>query len=312
MQGWRQTADGQDVSLPAPVFPNSVYMITRRCTQRKFLLKPSKKRDAAWLYILAYAAKKARVRLLWSMVESNHHHTGVHDPEGNISAFCRELHRLVAKHHHAAFGRFEYFWAPGPPGRLRLEGAEDILDKLVYSISNPVKDHLVTKARQWPGVNTTPEWLCTTRTVQRPRDYFRKEGALPEELELTFHKPPGFEHMSVEDFRALVQKRVEEVEAEAAVKRLQTGQRVLGRRIILRQQHEESPSSYAKHFKLNPRVGAKSKWRRIEALQRVKGFVKAYREALKRWRAGDHSVEFPYGTNMMRLVHGVRCRPAPG
>lgn len=310
MQRWALTADREDMSLPRPVFPNSVYMITRRCTQRRFLLKPSKKRNAAWEYILAYAAKKTGVQLIWTMVESNHHHTGVYDPEKNISAFCRELHRLVAKHHNAQYGRFEYFWASGPPGRLRLEGPEDILDKLVYSITNPVKDHLVAKARQWPGVLTTPEQLCRTWTVERPKNYFRAEGSMPESIELTLHKPPGFEHMSAEVFRELVAKRVAEVEVKAAAERRRTGQRVLGRQVILRQDHEESPASYAKHFKLNPQVGAKSKWRRIEALRRIKSFVTAYREALARWRAGDHGVVFPHGTNMMRLVHAVRCAAA--
>ena len=134
---------------------------------------------------------------------------------------------------------------------------------------------------------------------------------MPESIELTFHKPPGFEDMSVEAFRKLVGKGVAKVEAEAEAERQRTGQRVLGRQLILSQHHEESPESYATHFKLNPQVGAKSKWRRVEALRRLKGFVAAYREALARWRAGDHAVVFPYGTNMMRLVHGVRCAAAP-
>jgi hypothetical protein len=33
---------------------------------------------------------------------------------------------------------------------------------------------------------------------------------------------------------------------------------------------------------------------------------------LQRWRLGQREVVFPYGTNMMRLAHGVRCSPAPG
>ena len=300
------------MSLPKPVFPGSVYMITRRCTQRKFLLKPSEAHNEAWNYILAYAARQARVHLIWTMVESNHHHTGVYDPEGRISVFCRELHRLVAKFFNAGYGRFEYFWASGPPGRLRLEGPEDILDKLVYSISNPAKDHLVEKSVQWPGVVTTPEHLCSTRTVRRPKAYFRENGVMPQELELTFHKPPGFEEMSTETFRALVQSKVEEVEAKAAREREETGQRVLGVHLILKQHHEESPSSYAKYFKLRPQVGARSKWRRVEAIRRLKSFVEAYRAALVRWRAGERDVVFPYGTNMMRLVHGVRCCPSSG
>ena len=136
------------MSRPRPVYANSVYM-----------------------------AKRAGARLLWSTVMSNHHHTGVHDPHGNISAFCRELHCLVAKHHNSSYGRFEYFWSSGPSGHLRLLGAGDILDKLVYSITNPVKPHLVARAKQWPGVNTTPEQLC----VRSGR--LRRHGALRDALQ---------------------------------------------------------------------------------------------------------------------------------
>ena len=145
------------MSLPRPVFPGSVYMITRRCTQRRFLLKPSKRRNAAWLYCLAYAAKKSGVKVLWTSVMSNHHHTGVFDPEGNISVFCRELHRLIAKHHNAQYGRFENFWCSAPTGRLRLVGSRDVLDKLVYSITNPVKDHLVARAYSGPIRSPIPK-----------------------------------------------------------------------------------------------------------------------------------------------------------
>lgn len=299
------------MSRPRPVFPNSVYMITRRCLDRRFLLKPSKRHNEAWLYCLAYAAKRAGVRLIWSTVMSNHHHTGVHDPHGNISVFCRELHRLVSKHHNSAYGRFDYFWSSGQVGRLRLVGASDILDKLVYSLTNPVKPHLVAEAKTWPGVNTTPEQLCGTRTVKRPKHYFRKDGTMPASLELTFHKPPGFEDVSVEAFRKLVAKRVEAAETQASLERQRTGQRVLGRATILKQHHEDGPQSYAKHFKLNPQVASRNKWRRIEALQSIKAFVKTYRAALAQWRAGVRDVVFPYGTNMMRTVHAVCCAPAP-
>ena len=213
---------------------------------------------------------------------SNHHHTGVWDPHGNISLFYRELHRLVSKHHNAQYGRFENLWSSAPTGRLRLVGTEDILDKLVYSITNPVKDHLVVRARQWPGINTTPEQLCSSFVVERPKHYFRSDGKMPERLELRFEKPPGFEHLSVDAFRELLAARVEAVEAGAAAERRRTGQRVLGRRIILKQHHEESPATYAAHFKLNPQVASRDKWRRIEALARLKEFVLEYREALRR------------------------------
>ena len=160
-------------------------------------------------------------------------------------------------------------------------------------------------------MNSTPEQLCRTIVVERPKAYFRSDGDMPERIELTFHKPPGFEHLTVDEFRALVTHRVEAVEAEAAEKRRRTDQRILGRRAIRKQHHEESPASYAEHFKLNPQVASRDKWRRIEALQRLKEFVLEYREALRRWRGGERDVVFPYGTDLMRVMHGVRCCPGP-
>ena len=287
-------------------------MITRRCLGRRYLLKPTKRHNQAWLYCLAWAAQRTGVRILWTTVMSNHHHAGVHDPEGNISDFCRELHRLVAKHHNASFGRFEYFWAPGPPSRVHLIDPEDVLDKLLYSLANPVSADLVERATQWPGVNTAPKQLCSRRFISRPRAYFRTDGTMPESIELEYARPPGFEDLSDEDFRTLVAERLRGRERDAAAARSKKpGRAVLGRRAIRRQHHEDAPANFERRFKLNPQVAAKDKGRRIEALQRLKAFVAHYRAALARWRAGERDVEFPFGTNAMRRFHGVTCCPAP-
>ena len=50
---------------------------------------------------------------------------------------------------------------------------------------------------------------------------------------------------------------------------------------------------------MKPRVAAKNKWRRIEALQRLKEFTAAYREAWLRWKQGYTDVVFPAGTYAM-------------
>jgi len=47
--------------------------------------------------------------------------------------------------------------------------------------------------------------------------------------------------------------------------------------------------------------------RRIEALQRLKSFLSAYREAWLSFVAGDRNVRFPYGTFGMRVRFSVMC-----
>jgi hypothetical protein len=58
---------------------------------------------------------------------------------------------------------------------------------------------------------------------------------------------------------------------------------------------------------LNPRVASRSKWQRIEALQRLKSFLADYRVALKCYVGGDRTALFPFGTFGMRVRFGVSC-----
>lgn len=86
------------------------------------------------------------------------------------------------------------------------------------------------------------------------------------------------------------------VEAEQAGMRARTGRTVLGRRRILRQSWRDSPATYEPRRTLNPRVEARNVWLRVEALQRNKAFVEAYRAARVAWLAGIATV-FPPGTS---------------
>ncbi len=42
-------------------------MVTRRCAQRQFLLRPDEVTNQTFLFCLAYAAQKTGVRVLYSM-----------------------------------------------------------------------------------------------------------------------------------------------------------------------------------------------------------------------------------------------------
>ena len=61
---------------------------------------------------------------------------------------------------------------------------------------------------------------------------------------------------------------------------------------------------------MNPRVAAKSKWARVEALLRNRGFVERYRDAFLDHMAGLANVVFPFGTYWMRKFAKVACETA--
>ena len=67
------------------------------------------------------------------------------------------------------------------------------------------------------------------------------------------------------------------------------------------------PGSFEQRRGLNPRVAARDKWKRLEALSRLTEFRRAYREAFTKLRAGARDTVFPAGTYLLRVVHNVRC-----
>ena len=61
------------MSVPREVVPARFYMITRRCTQRQFLLRPDRATNNNFLYCLAEAAARFEIDVLLPSALSNHH-----------------------------------------------------------------------------------------------------------------------------------------------------------------------------------------------------------------------------------------------
>jgi len=95
-------------------------MITRRCTQRQFLMRPDRETNNAFIYCLAVAAAKFGIRVLFTAAMSNHHHTGIYDPDGCYPAFIEHFHKLFAKCQNALRGRWENFWSSEQTSVVRL------------------------------------------------------------------------------------------------------------------------------------------------------------------------------------------------
>ena len=93
--------------LPRQILPGSTYLVTRRCTKRQFLLKPSKRTNRVFLYCLAHACEVTGVQVHAVTVMSNHYHAVVTDPEGRLPKFAELLNKYVAKCQNAGYGLWE-------------------------------------------------------------------------------------------------------------------------------------------------------------------------------------------------------------
>jgi len=116
---------------------------------------------------------------------------------GRYPDFMAYFHKYVAKCQNALRGRFENLWSSEHASVVRLVEPDDILDKMIYALTNPVKDPLVDHVWEWPGVNSYSATVDgVTLTAVRPAHFFRKDGSMPEVATLTISRPPGFDNMS--------------------------------------------------------------------------------------------------------------------
>lgn len=273
-----------------------------------FLLRPELAVNQIFLYVLAEAAARFQIELILPSVQANHHHTIFYDRHGRVVEFMEHLHKFVARSVNALRGRWENLWASEPPCLLRLVDLEDVLDKLVYAATNPVKDGLVERVHHWPGVNGLSDLLNHRKqTVRRPRGFFREDGSMPAEviLELTIPKELG----DAVEIRRRLREGVAAVEESAAKARRETGARVMGRRAVLAQDWRDRPSTHEPRRGLRPRVAAHKKWTRLEALRRSHEFLVAYRDARERLLARRPAI-FPPGTYWLRRFAGVTVASA--
>jgi len=271
-----------------------------------FLMRPDDAMNNAFLYCLFEAALRFDIRLLLPQMMSNHHHVVLHDPSDNVVAFYHRFHTNLAKCINALRGRWENALSVEPTCLVELVDADAVLDKLVYTATNPVKDQLVEQVHHWPGPKTVRALLeGRSMRAKRPAFFFRDDGPMPEDVELTFTLPPELGDSSI--VREQLRARIAEVEVACARERQLRSRCVVGRRRILRQSWRESPTSHEPRRNVRPRVAARSKWARIEALQRNREFAREYREAWTRWRVGLPAM-FPPGTYLLARLAHVKIR----
>jgi len=294
------------MTAPRQVLPGTTYLVTRRCAQRQFLLRPSPLTNGVFLYVLAVAARRFGVRIHAYCVLSNHFHLVVSDPEARLPAFEQYLDSLVARALNASLGRWESFWAPASYSAVALQGPEDVVDKAAYVLANPVAAGLVRRGRNWPGLWSNPQQVGRgVIEVERPAVFFRALGKMPETVPLELTTPPGFQ--APEDFQSQLASALAAREEEAALELSAEGRAFLGERSVLAQNPAARPAQGEPRRRLKPRVAGRDKWKRIEALRRLRAFLDAYREAWAALKAGVRDAIFPDGTYWLRVAYGVRC-----
>lgn len=300
----------QCVTIPRRVIPGQTVMVQRRTMYRMFLLLPTSQTRQIIGYCLAYALSKTQIEIHEFTVLSNHYHLVLTDPLGELPVFMRELNSLTARALNASYGRWEAVWAAEPYCAPELLDGEDVLAKCIYCLANPTAAGMVRYAKDYEGLNSWHLEYGQTAVFRKPKDFFSDD--MPETASLTLARPRNARpELNDRELRAEIRRAVREREHEIARKLRAEGGAFLGMKRVLRQRIDDTPSTRAPRRGIRPRVAGRSRWARVEALQRNQAWLAEYRACLDLYREGWIDVVFPYGTYQLRVEHGLACRAPP-
>jgi putative transposase len=285
------------------VIPGTIYLLTRRCSERRFFLLPEAEVTQIFSYLLGLLAKKYGIEVHAFVAMSNHYHLVATDTKGQMPRFQRELNSMLARAVNFHWDRSESFWDRRSYSAVELVEDGDVLEKVVYTLANPVAARLVERAGEWTGATSVGMAFGEVRRIPRPEKFFR--AGMPEFAELELKRPGCFAGVGDDALLETVAENVARLEREHR----QRGP-AMGMAAVLRQDHESKPGSREARRELEPTVACKNPVARAEALRVAREWLDAYKAALALFVDGVRDVVFPRGTWWMCAQ--LRCAMATG
>jgi hypothetical protein len=192
----------------------------------------------------------------------------------------------------------------GPYHEIPVSGEEEIqIARLKYLLANSVKDGLVERPEQWPGVQSatalcngedlTGVWynrsrLWNERNVHRNEDASEDDVSTEERVCLV--PLPCWAHLLPEEYQRRIRELVEDVVEAAARERELSGRSVLGAEAAL----QMDPHYYPEYVERSPQPRFHTFREAVykEMYQAHSEVYAFYRDAAERFRGGDRNVEF--------------------
>lgn len=272
--------------------------------------------------ILGYAARystRYEVKLYALAIEGNHIQKVAHFPKANRAHFMRDFNSAVARSIPRFQSRFPggAFWARRYSSEY-LPGDADIEDRFFYTVLQPVNDGLVDDIADYPGYNCFEDAIrgrvrhCKVIKWKEYNDARRWDPSVSIEefteiCTLKYERLPGYEKLSQLEYETMMRLKLHERMALALQRREYKSS--LGPQKL----SMIEPGALPKRTKTSgprdhrPRVLSKNSERRSKAEAWYFSTYFEYRRCSKRYREGDHSIEFPKGTYKPPLFTVAFC-----
>ena len=316
------------MSSPRTAIPQVTIALTRRTTLRKAALGPwDPLVQQGWLYNLAEASTYLDVDVHLTSLVINHHHTSISSKHKNISAFLHRLHQPMSCFvntllQQRGFDALDHVWDGDRPHRMRLLDAEAMMTQLIYERVQAVAAGLVDRPEDMPGfVFDWSMWRpgCIVQ-VDAPDDVYFDLRFRPKTRRIDFRAPTVLLALFDWDVERLIfyMRKLEAI----AIKRIlrQRTRPCRGAAAVLKIHPFDEPRTRratrggtVPSFRIGARGMVARETRIISSLETT-AFREEHRQASLDFREGNRERVFPYGTDKMAQLYGVRVEeePKPG
>ena len=279
--------------------------VTCRTVHGRYLLRPSPLLDKIIIGILARALRRYGARCIGFAFVSSHYHLLLEvDSVFQLARLMNYFNSKLAREIGRLTGWRDKIWSRRYQAIpvSREEAAQ--IGRLKYVLSHGVKENLVERLRDWPGVHAVRalvdgevlkgQWFDRTQEYaarRRGKKYDHLDYATDETL--TLEPLPCWKHLDSAKRRGLIANLVEEIEAEAAAARRRDGVQVAGAKAVLAHHPHDRPEKLKKGPA--PRFHAATAEMRRFLWSVYAEFAGRYRDAAEKLRAGDLEAVFPPG-----------------
>ena len=274
------------MAIPLRMFePKKLYFITNRTFQGRLLLTPSTKINNIIGFYLAKSLEIFDVKIFSYVFLSNHFHIIIQAPEGKISDFMAYFQSNVARTINS-----EYKWSGALwHGRFSAEPILDdeaLIGRIRYIFAHGVKEGLVEKCVEWPGLSSAKDFLTGGARIFR---YYDKTDKEEKEYKLKLTQIPQWIGLGFDEVKKRVKALIKE--AEEWGKKSKKFSSVLGVENVKKQNPHTRPKNIKESIRPlchTTRVKLYKEYKQI-----YMKFVELYREASVKFRSGDLFVKFP-------------------
>ncbi len=280
---------------PRQILPSTTYLIERTTSELRFFLLPHKELNQAFLYCLAYTAKRHSILVHEYMVLRNRCYLEVTDRFGTLPEFMQDLDSLSARCINSLLNRKGSFWSPGSYITARNEQPFDAIEQSTYILASPVAAGLVRYTHRWTGCNSLSLDYGQSISTTRLDSFFSNH--MPKSVTLTLSRPDTLLELTNTQLRNKVQRALREKVHSIGEDFTKQNHRFTGIKRVMKQHWSDSPASLLKKM-INTHTieSSHSNWAHIQRKQKNKPFHIKYEVGRQKLKLATNKVAFPLGT----------------